>query len=154
MRVNEEPADMCLREALQRAAEAAVVPYVRAVGIALLVGVAVVLAMVGYPREYRPLDRDRAEDGEQAVQPAVGLEAAVGEVAMEPDGHAQPGEHVHDQEHRDVAPAQQIGPDLPADDAQRDERQGGDRSGGDAVRGLVDDGLDLAWIRPPLIVRP
>jgi len=85
---------------------------VGAVGVALLVGKGVVLAMVGDPGDDRALDRRRAEDREQAVQPPGGFEGAVGEVAVETDCYPQPGEEVHADEEEDVAPMQGAAPDL------------------------------------------
>ena len=62
---------------------------------------------------------------------------------MEADGHPEAGDQVHDQEDRDVAPVEEVVPDLPADDPERDERQDGDGAGGDPVQGLVRDRLDV-----------
>ncbi len=60
---------MGVEEAAQGAAEAVAVVDVGAVRIALFVGEGVVLAVVGDPGDDRPLDRRRAEDRQQAVQP-------------------------------------------------------------------------------------
>ena len=60
---------------------------------------------------------------EQPVQPALGLEGAVGEVAMEADRDPQPGEEVDAEEEEDVAPVQRLAPDLPGGEAERDERE-------------------------------
>ena len=141
--VDEEPAHVCVKEARERAAHPALVAHVRAVGVALLVGEGVVLAVVGHPGGHRPLDRHRAHDREPAVHPGLGLEGPVREVAVEAHGHAQAGDQVHDQEHRYVAPVEEVVPDLPADDAERDERHDGDRAGGDPVNRLVGDRLDV-----------
>ena len=80
---------------------------------------------------------------QRAAQPAARLEAAVGEVAVEADGHAQAGDDVHDPEDDDVAPVQQAVPHLPPDDAEREERHDGDDAGDDPVPRLVRDGLDV-----------
>ena len=121
--VQEEPAHVRVGQAAQRAAPAHAVIDVRAVRIAGLVGEGVVLAMVGHPGDDRPLDRRRAAHGEDAAQPALGGEGAVGEEAMEADRHAQSGEDVEDREDRDVAPVQQRGPHLPADHAREQGRE-------------------------------
>ena len=114
----------------QRPAPAAAVPHVGAVGIALLVGERVVLAVIGHPRDHRALDRHRAERGEDRSQRPAGGEAAVRQMAVEADRHAQAGEQVQDHEHRDVAPAQQVGPGLPAGHPEGDPPAGGGGGGG------------------------
>src|SRR6185436_15279963 len=48
----------------------------------------VVLAVIGDPRDHRPLDRGRAEDREDGAQHGPRLEAAVGEQPVVADGHA------------------------------------------------------------------
>ena len=73
-----------------QAAQAAAVSDVRAVRVALLVGVRVVLAVVGDPIQHRALDRQRAEDRERALEPRVGLERAVGQQPVEADRDADP----------------------------------------------------------------
>ena len=69
--VDEEPAHVGVEEAAQGAAPAVAVVDVGAVRVALLVGEGVVLAVVGDPGDDRALDRGRAEDRQQAVQPAA-----------------------------------------------------------------------------------
>ena len=87
--VDEQPADVRVEQAAQRAAHAAAVTDVRAVRVALLVGVRVVLAVVGDPRDDRALDRRRPErSASDAARARAGLERAVGEQAVEADGHA------------------------------------------------------------------
>ena len=54
-----------------------------------MIGEAVVLAVGGGPFDHRPLDRHRAEHGEQRSQRARGLEAAVGEEPVIADRDAQ-----------------------------------------------------------------
>ena len=52
---------------VDEAAQALAAPDVRAVRIALLVGVRVVLAVVGDPRDHGPLDRHRAHGGQEIL---------------------------------------------------------------------------------------
>ena len=61
----EDPADVRVEQAAERATPAAAVVDVRAVRIAVLIGELVVLAVVGDPLDHRPLDRRRAERGQQ-----------------------------------------------------------------------------------------
>ena len=63
--VQEQPADVRVGEAAQRAAQALAVVDVRAVRIAELVGEGVVLAVIGDPGGDRALDRGGAEDRER-----------------------------------------------------------------------------------------
>ena len=65
-----------------------------------------VLAVGGDPLDHRPLDRHRAEHGQQRPHRARGLEAAVGEQPVEADGDAEPGERVGDRQHEQVVPVQ------------------------------------------------
>src|ERR1700710_2904807 len=141
--VDEEPAHVGVVEALEGAAPAVAVVDVGAVRVALDVGEGVVLAVVGDPGDDRALDRDRAGDRQQAVQPGLGLEGAVGEVAVEADGDPEAAEDVHAEEEEDVAPVQGAAPDLPAGKADRDEGDQRDQPGDDAVAGLVGDRLDV-----------
>ncbi len=134
---------MGVEEAAHRAGPAVAVVDVGAVRIPLFVGEGVVLAVVGDPGDDRALDRRRAEDRQQAVQPTLRLEAAVGEVAVEADGDPQAGKHVHADEEEDVAPVQSAAPDLPAGEAEGDEGNQRDQAGDDPVAGLVGDRLDV-----------
>ena len=141
--VDEEPADVGVEESLQRAAEAAPVPHVWTVRVALLVREGVVLPVVGHPRDDRPLDRRRAQHGEGGAHRLLRLEAAMREVAVEADRDAQPRGHVHDREHDHVAPAQEVTPDLPHDQAKRQHGHRRDDPRGNPVCRLVQDGLDI-----------
>ena len=69
----EQPAHVRVPEALDRALEAAAVA-VRRVRIALPVGVRVVHAVVGHPRDDRALHGHRADDREQVLHRLVGRE--------------------------------------------------------------------------------
>ena len=141
--VDEEPAQVRVHETLQRALPAALVSDVRAVRVTLLVGEGMVLAVVGHPRDHRALDRRRPEDAEQRANRPARLEAAVGQVAVEADRHSESREQVHDHEHEDVAPVEQIVPELPADHPKGDERQHRDRPGRNPVNRLVLDRFDV-----------
>ena len=141
--VDEQPADVGVHEPVSAPLQPPLVADVRAVRVALLVGEGVVLAVVGDPRDHGTLDRRRAEHRQDRSHRPARLEAAVSQVAMEADGDAPGGERVHDQEHGDVAPVEQVVPELPADDPERDEWEHRDRARGDAVRCLVLDRLDV-----------
>ena len=65
---------------------------VRAVGVALFVGVGVVLAVVGDPGDDRALHRHRAEHREGVFERLRGLEGAMGEQAVEADRDPDRGE--------------------------------------------------------------
>ena len=99
-----EPADVGVPEA----AQAAAVADVRAVRVALLVGVGVVLAVVGDPADHRPLDGHRAEDGEQVLERPVGLERAVGEQPVVADRDPEGGGEVDADHDPDVGPADEL----------------------------------------------
>ena len=74
--VGKQPAEMGVDEASYPA------PFVADMGamrIARLIGVSMVLAMVRHPVWDRPLNRRRAENGKDASDQRVGLEAAVSE---------------------------------------------------------------------------
>src|SRR5436190_2160805 len=66
--------------------------------IARFVGVGVVLAMVGHPVRNGALDRGRAENGEDASDQWVSLEAAVGEQPVVAGRDAEPAQGVEDSE--------------------------------------------------------
>ncbi len=149
--VDEEPAQVRVHETMQRALPAALVSDVRAVRVTLLVGEGVVLAVVGDPRDHRALDRRRPEDAEQRANRPARLEAAVGQVAVEADRYPESREQVHDHEHEDVAPVEQVVPELPADHPKCDEGQHRDRPGRNPVSRFVLDRLHVigrgrAWV--------
>ena len=90
------------------------------------VGEPVVAAVVGHPTDQRALERHRPDQGEHDLEWPFGLEAAVGEQAVEADGHAvadHRGEHRCDD---DVTPGDRV-----ADAAHHDERRGHQRPEGD-----------------------
>ncbi len=70
--LGEQPAGVRVPEAAQHAADAVAVADVRAVRVALDVGVGVVLAVVGDPGDHRALDGHRAERGEERTRSACG----------------------------------------------------------------------------------
>jgi hypothetical protein len=74
----------------------------RAVRIALLVGMGVVLAVVRHPAHDRTLHSHRADDRERVLERLRDLERAMGEEAMEADGDAESGHHVQDGQDREV----------------------------------------------------
>ena len=140
--VVEEPAHVGVVEALQRAAPAAAVSVVGAVGVALGVRAGVVLSVVGDPGDQRPLDRRRAKRPEDAAQGRAGGEAAVGEEAVKADGDPEAGEQVEDPEDDQVARPQRPVPHLPAGDEEHQERHQRHQAGDDPIGGLVGDRLD------------
>ena len=120
--VHEEPAEMRVREPLQRASQAAAVVHVRAVRVAGLVRERVVLAVVGDPRDHRPLDRRGTEDRERGPDRPLRLEGAVCQVAVKADRDPQPSERVDDREDDQVTRMKRLLPQLPPDDAERHDR--------------------------------
>ena len=87
----EQPADVGVPQSLGQAPERlAVAP--RRVRVALHVAELVVPAVVGHPLGRRALDRHAAGHGQRDAQPALGLERAVGEVAVEADADAEPAD--------------------------------------------------------------
>ena len=71
------------------AREPGAVADVRAVRVALLVGVGMVLAVVGDPVDHRALERHRAEDREHVLDRLVGPERAVREQPVVADRDAE-----------------------------------------------------------------
>jgi hypothetical protein len=143
LRVQEQPADVRVGEAAQRAAQAVAVVDVRAVRIALEVGERMVLAVVGDPRGDRALDRHRPHDRERRAQRPARRERAVREVTMKADGDAEAGDDVHQREHDEVVPVQEVRPCLPDDKPQREHRDDRDDARRDAVGRLVRAQLDV-----------
>jgi hypothetical protein len=92
-------------------------------GIALLVGVGVVLAVVGDPLDHRSLDGHRAEDREHVARGAVRREGTVGQHPMKADGHAEPAQDVHQCEHDQVGGADEAAPQQRDGGHHHDERQ-------------------------------
>ncbi len=132
-----------MAEAAQRAAQAHAVIDVGAVGIAVAIGEGVVLAVVGDPGDDRPLDRRRAEYGEDPAYGWGGLEGAVREEAVKADGDAEARQHVDDREDDHVRKVQQPVPHLPPDDAEGEDRADRDEPRQGAVERLVFDGLNV-----------
>jgi hypothetical protein len=141
--VDEDPADVRVQQPAQGAAPAVAVVDVRAVRVALLVGERVVLAMVGDPRDHGPLDRGRAQRRQRSAQPAVRLERAVGQVAVEADGDPQGRQGVDDPEDHEVVPMQRPLPELPCHEPERQEGHARHEAGDDPVARLVGDRLDV-----------
>ena len=100
--LGEQPAGVRVPEAAQHAADAVAVADVRAVRVALDVGVGVVLAVVGDPGDHRALHRHRAEEGEEILGRLVGPEGAVGQQAVVADRDAGGGDQVHHGQDRQV----------------------------------------------------
>ena len=143
LRVQEQPAEVGVREAAQRAAPAVAVVDVRRVRIARHVGEGVVLAVVGDPGDHRAFDRHRAERGEGRAHPLLRLERPVGEMPVEADRDAQPRQDVEGHEDDDVAPVQQALPGQHGGGANGDERHDGGSPGQDPVQPLVRDRFDV-----------
>ena len=110
---------MGVPEALQHSHHTLAVADVRAVRVALDVGVGVVLAVVGDPGDHGALDGHRAEPREDVLRRLVGSEGAVGEHPVVADGDPRRGDQVHDAEQGQVVPAHDSTPE------QDDGRQGG-----------------------------
>src|SRR5437588_10970801 len=63
-------------------------------GVALLIGEGVVLAVIGYPCDHRPFDGHRTDYGDEGPKRARGLKRAVGEHAVVAEGYAEAGDDV------------------------------------------------------------
>jgi hypothetical protein len=120
--VLEEPAHV----RVPQAREAASVAEVRGVGVALLVGVCVVAAVVGDPIRDRALHGHRAQNGQQILDRLVGGEGAVRQQAVVADRHPARGDDVHAGEDRQVGPAHGL---VPEQDEGGDETGEGDHNG-------------------------
>jgi hypothetical protein len=154
LRMDEQPADVRVPEAAQRALQAVPVVHVRGVRVTRLVRERVVLAVVGDPGDHRALDRGAAERGEDRAHGLARLERAVREEPVEADGDPQAGGHVHDREHDQVTPAEQRGPDLPRHHAEGEDRKDGHGAGEETVEVLVRDGLDVVALSRGCCHRP
>ena len=135
---------MGVEEAAHGTGEPMAVVDVGAVRVPRLIGEGVVLAVVGDPGDHRPLDRRRAEDRQQPVQPAASLlKLRWVRWRWKPTVIPSPVSSVHPDEEEDVAPVQRLAPDLPGGEADRDERDQRHQPGDDPVACLVRDGLDV-----------
>ena len=118
-----QPADVCV----QQAAQAMTAANVRAVRVALLVRVSVMLAVVGDPLDHGALHGHRAERREQVFDRLRGRERAVGQQAMEPDRHTESGDQVHEREDREVGRADLL---VPQECHAGEQGEEGDHDGG------------------------
>ena len=145
----EQPADVRMPEPAHDAHQPRAAADVRRMRVALDVGVRVVLAMVGDPLADGTLRRHRAEHGEQRLDGTAGLEAAMREVAVEPDRDAEAGDEVEEPEEDQVDRADGDAPERGDDgqDAERRRHDGEQRD--DAVRGrrAVELTLGCAYVR-------
>ncbi len=95
--------------------------------VAFGIRVSVVLAVVGHPVEHRPLNRQGADDREDALDSWVGLERAMGEQAVKADGDPARGEQIEAGEQGEIGA---VDPAMPqqndgGDDAEeRDDNTG------------------------------
>ena len=115
-------ADQPAHVGVDQPAQAGAAAHVRAVRIALLVGVRVVLAVVGDPGDHGPLHRHRAENREEVLDRLAGRERAMGQQAMEADRHAEAGQQVHDGEEDEVVRAHAVAPEQDDGGEEGDER--------------------------------
>ena len=118
----EEPADVRVREAAQRAGDALAVVHVRRVRIAGTVAEHVVAAMVRDPADQRALHRERSRARQRDLERAARLEAAVGEQAVVADGHAEAAEQVEADGEHDVVEVHDAAPEQRDGDAEGDRR--------------------------------
>jgi nitric oxide reductase activation protein len=88
----------------------------------------------------RPLDGQRAHDGEAVLEPLVRLEGAVRQQAVETDRHPEACDQVHEREHHDVAPIEQVGVPRERDDSGQDDERSED---GDQVDVALQAGHSL-----------
>ena len=118
-----QPAGVGVPEAAQTAA----VADVRAVRVALDVGVRVVLAVVGDPVEDRALHAQLAQPRERALEPRVDAEGAMRQQPVEADGHPHRGREVHHRKDREV---DRVDPRAPQQhDGHQDARERHDDAG-------------------------
>ena len=98
----EEPADVRVPEPAHRAEHTRAEAHVRRVRVALDVRVRVVLAVVRHPLRHGALRGHRTEDREHGAHPGERLEALVGEVPVEADRDAEPGDDVQHEQQREI----------------------------------------------------
>ena len=134
--------------ACQRPREPGAVAHVRAVRIALLVSVGVVLAVVGDPVEHRALQAHRAEHREQVLDALVRLERAVREQAVVADRHAEAEQHVRGGHDREVDPVDPAVPEQHDGGDQAEERH----DDADQVRGALRPGHAIGFVAPRLVI--
>ena len=109
--VPEEPADMRVPEAGDLATQPRIEACVRRVRIALPVGEAVVLAVVGDPADHRALHGHRAEHGKAVADALVGLVRPVREEPVKADRDPERRQRVADREDDEVAPGHVLAPE-------------------------------------------
>jgi hypothetical protein len=141
--VDEQPADMRVKQARDRSAPAASVADVRAVRVPLDVGERVVLTMVSHPRDHRPFNRGRAEHGKHGPHRSRRRERSVRQVAVEADRDAQAGRQIEDRKHDKIAAVQPVAPHLPRHEPQPCDRRRGHDSRDQAVARLIRRRLDI-----------
>ena len=134
-------------QSAQRATLMPIVVDVRRVRVAWHVGEGVMLAVIGDPGDQRTLERGRAKCSQHEPHAASGLEGAMGEVAVEPDSHAESDRHIRDREHHQVVPMQGPVPELPAGETQAHERHHGYDRRSRRVKALVGDWGFLGCMR-------
>jgi len=67
----------------------------------------------------------------------------VSQQAVKAHRHTNAGKQIQQHEHDDVVPAQQAGPQLPANEEQAEDRNGSDNPSDDPVTPLADHRLDV-----------
>ena len=139
----EQPARVCVPEAAHHTGRAVTVTDVRAVRIALLVSVRVMLAVVGDPAHDGSLHGHRAEDREDVLEGLRDLKRAMGEKAVEADGHADRGQHIHHGQDRERGCRHGA---VPQQHDRGDEGDEGQKYGGD-VDTLLQLGHDIKCSR-------
>jgi hypothetical protein len=92
-------------------------------GVALLIGKRVVLAMVGDPGDDRPLHGHRAEHRDDRAEWPRGLEGSVREHAVVAEGHADRRDHVQGDHQGQLQWPDRAVPQQHDGDDQADQRQ-------------------------------
>jgi hypothetical protein len=115
-----------------RADDALALADVRAVGVALLVGVRMVLAVVGHPVDDRALHGHRARDGEQVLDGLGRAERAMGEHAVEADRDAEGREQVQHDHHGQIVDPDDVVPEHHDGGEDHERRQDHREQVGDA----------------------